>query len=225
MSSRFRSKIFYGQSLGSGLLISIFLLSVSLLACKRDFESNGSDGLAYCLEPDLNDLLLKLERHFEALLAESYGRREVGLPDYQRFVEDWNTKAEDMFNRVQGSIDEETGSLLINDLNVRKIVNWSLDMGDSTWIYTQEEEEQLVNQIQFNYQDTYKYCLGASGDSLATAYLAVKDLGDPQYRAVTDFLLFHLEKVDTNHKLLQQLILIELYLRPLAAKYLERQVI
>lgn len=217
MFSLFKSKKVCKALLASRVILWLLLLSITLLSCKND-----SDGFEQCLGPDLNDLLQKLERRLEVLLAENYGRRDVGLPEYKRFVGDWNTdQAKEIFHKVQGSIDEETGHSLINNPSVRKIVNWSTEMGDSTWLYTPEAGEQLVNEIRFNYQDEYKSCLEASRDSLAVAYLAVKDLGDPQYRAITDFLLLHFEKTDTNYDLLKQLILIELYLRPLASKHLE----
>lgn len=219
----FKSDIACSYSIGSRLLICLCLLSVTFLTCKSDLAGNNFDKIEQCLGSDLNDLLLELERRLEGFLAEYYGDRGDDILAYNRFVEDWNTeKAEEMFYLIQRSIDEETGRSLINNFTVRKIVNWSLEIGDSTWLNTPKDGEQLVNQIRFNYQDKYKNCLEASGDSLAAAYLAVKDLGDPQYRAVAGFLLFHLEQVNTDYDLLQQLILIELYLMPLAVRYLEQ---
>ncbi len=223
MPTSCKSYIACSYSIVPRLLIGLCLVSVTLLTCKRDLADNDLEKFEQCIGYDLNDLLLELERRLEVFLAEHYGHRGDDILDYRRFVDDWNTeKAEEMFYLVQRSIDEEIGRSLINSFTVRKIVNWSLEMGDSTWLYTRKEGEQLVNQIRFNHQGKYKNCLEASGDSLATAYLAVKDLDDPPYRAMASFLLFYLEQVNTDFELLQQLILIELYLRPLAVRYLEQ---
>lgn len=205
------------------LFFVLFFVGVTLAACKNEDLQEDSDKIEACLEPDVKTLLLELDRYFDFFLLNTYGEVEDDLLLARRFLEDWKTDTTGaIFKKIQQLIDEESFRTLINRGAVRKIFDWALHMGDSTWLDTPILNSELVNPLRFNYRGQYKDCLEVSGDSLALAYLSVKELADLQHHGIADFFLYQIEKEISNRKLLRSLILTELYLRPLAIKYLEQ---
>lgn len=202
------------------------IIAFSLLACTDEQTDKRQQGTEFelCLGNALNQVFEEAGVSLDNYLKENY--REGDWTALQlRYLEAW--KEDQTGNTryaLQEELDPELQTALFQQPAIREVMDWSLRMGDSSWITKPrpEGETELINEIQFNQRGMLQACLSNSSDSLAIAYLYLKDGLDIKYGLMADFLLQQAQREGLDRDLWRKLIIAELYIRPLANKYMEQ---
>jgi|GEM_PF-4463384 len=175
-----------------------------------------------CLGQALNQLFEEAEVSLDNYLDVNYGGGDrISLQ--LRYLEAWK---EDQTGKIFYSLQEELDSNLQTSMFqrpvIREVMDWSFHMGDSSWITRPGGETEVLNEIRFNHKGRLQACLSNSSDSLAMAYLYLKDGLDIKYGLMAGFLLQQGQQEGLDRDLWRKLIISEFYIRPLAYKYLKQ---
>ena len=176
-----------------------------------------------CIGQDIYSLFMEAENLLDNHIMKIYGIiQEEDLEEgYKSYISSWKGKInEGLFIDMSNNLENE--KRILENPKIGEILDWSLNMGDSIYILAPGETERLLNELQINYEGKLIECLKESVDSVAINYLELKSLGDIKYMGIAEPLLNYLTKENLENDILKKLIVLELYLRPLANEKMKK---
>ena len=204
----------------------VVLVAFTLFSCADEPSATVYQMTEFelCLGAGLNQFFEESEVSLDNYLKEKYGEGDQTSLQL-RYLEAWKEdQTGKIFSSLQEELDSNLQTILFQRPVIREVVDWSLNFGDSLWITSPRPggRTEVFNEIRFNHKGGLQACLSSSSDSLAIAYLYLKDGLDIKYGLMAGFLLQQAQREGLDRDLWRKLIVVELYIRPLAHKYMEQ---
>ena len=204
------------------------LMALFAFSCTSNAPENTpllSPELQACLGPELVRIIDLSERELDEFILEQAkinGQENLSLEEqYKAFLAPsvYDSNAE-IF--LEAEIPEAINDILKKE-KVREIFDWSENLGYDIAITEPGGKHYELNELSINHAGKFLSCLKTSSDSLAIIYLDLKESLDVNYVSIAEFYHHRLkQKKFSESPLLKKLIAIELYLRPMCLKYLEK---